>query len=58
MPAAQGERLRQKIGTIVLKGGDVLLLDTGEWEQVQPCISRRACMHVRDARRAQGGAEL
>jgi len=25
----QGERLKQKIGDIVLKGGDVLLLDTG-----------------------------
>ena len=25
----QGERLKQKIGEIVLKGGDVLLLDTG-----------------------------
>jgi len=36
----QGERLKQKIGDIVLKGGDVLLLDTGmfctgcSWVQV------------------------
>ena len=37
----QGERLKQKIGDIVLKGGDVLLLDTGQcWYGIAECNFR------------------
>jgi hypothetical protein len=39
----QGERLKQKIGEIVLKGGDVLLLDTGVFVS---CNLGLCCIYV------------